>query len=654
MLTSRGWWLLIWVGFILAMAVMFHYPVLAILSLTLLFWFSWEWLLFAVRGRIVARQLEMVREVCDERGPVDSLWAGQSFAVHVEVRLRDWLGLSYVTVIDRVPFGADHVVGDIQCDGALGRDRPLRLSYTMHCSAIGRLRFEGVKVRLADLQGFFYRTTFVHSVVVYRVLPGLVDTRGRPATKKRHNLLPPPGPHRLRRPGSGSELHDLRDYLPGDPPKTIAWKVSARRDRLITKEFESEVPIRCTLFIDTSNSVRIGPPGKNALGRLVEIAASVAQANTGDRDLTGLCLFDEHGSVPIRPARGQRHLASLLRVLVDAGSKSPATEQAPLDPLLRLAHAFAEELYPDLMRPEVNRFPVWMPWIVTRPLYLIRRPRLGDVLYRMLPLLLVLYGVWAVGLTLVGLFWLAYWLDSIDTPGPLILLALGTGGISLLLIFVLVAMHWFFPGRRRSFRWRKRLAALFSVRYGLAPAGLSLLLEDDEQFSHYLQRFLAEHHVPYPLPLYDSRGRYRFASSEKVAVLSAALTRAVGKEHDNELFVLMADLLELEERLEPLAHAVRVALARHHQVVVVCPWPVGVPPPTAELTDEVEESSPAGKTDVHTLLDRSTKRRLHRAYHALRHRFARMGVPVVSARSDEPIPLILERIDRLRMVGRRR
>src|SRR5439155_22878703 len=118
----------------------------------------------------------------------------------------------------------------------------------------------------------------------------------------------------------------LRDYLPGDPPKTIAWKVSARRDRLITKEFESEVPVRCTLFVDISHSVRVGPPpltlpsppaeggegrmsltlppppaeggegrvrGRNALASLVEISAAVAQANAGVRDLTGIGLFDE-------------------------------------------------------------------------------------------------------------------------------------------------------------------------------------------------------------------------------------------------------------------------------------------------------------------------------------------------------------------------
>ena len=68
--------------------------------------------------------------------------------------------------------------------------------------------------------------------------------------------FPPPGVHRLKRPGGGSELLDLRDYMPGDPPKMIAWKPSARKDKLFTKEFESEVPVRCTLFVDASESTR--------------------------------------------------------------------------------------------------------------------------------------------------------------------------------------------------------------------------------------------------------------------------------------------------------------------------------------------------------------------------------------------------------------
>ena len=119
---------------------------------------------------------------------------------------------------------------------------------------------------------------------------------------------------------------------------------------------------------------------------------------------------------------------------------------------------------------------------------------------------------------------------------------------------------------------KEKKAAILSIQYGLAPGGLALLLEDDERFSLDLQRFLADHHVPYSLPLYDDSGRYLFVAPEKVEVLARGLLRAIGRGRDNELFVILADLLELSHELEPLLRAVKVALARHHQVMVICPW----------------------------------------------------------------------------------
>src|SRR5262249_19605884 len=160
------------------------------------------------------------------RGPVDTLWAGRPFDVAVDLSLDTALGLPHLAVADRVPFAALLLEGQTEAAGPMARGVALTLGYRIRPPAPGRARFEGLRLRLADLQGFFYFETFVAAVVEYRVLPVLTDAGGRPAAHKRHNLLPPPGIHRLRRPGSGSELLDLRDYLPGDPPKTIAWKVS--------------------------------------------------------------------------------------------------------------------------------------------------------------------------------------------------------------------------------------------------------------------------------------------------------------------------------------------------------------------------------------------------------------------------------------------
>ena len=67
-------------------------------------------------------------------------------------------------------------------------------------------------------------------------------------------------------------------------------------------------------------------------------------------------------------------------------------------------------------------------------------------------------------------------------------------------------------------------------------------------------------------------------------ILSAALARAVSQARDNEVFVVMADLLECVPSLSHLMPAVKMALARHHRVAFVCPSPT-FRRPTAESTN---------------------------------------------------------------------
>ena len=671
MLTSRAWWFLLVVLSLLALGVFDNLPLreggahwtLILVTLTLLLWFLGEWLLFALRVSLAVPALRVRRELRDSRGPVDSLWAGRSFGLLVQLRLPHWGSLPHLRLADHVPLGIELGQGETETAGALTAENGLELHYSIRCPAAGRVRFEGVGIQVTDIQGFFYHATFIPGVVEYRVLPPLADAEGHRPTVKRHNLLPSPGLHRHLRPGSGSELLDLRDYLPGDPPKTIAWKVSARRDRLITKEFESEVPVRCTLFVDISHSVRIGPPGQNALAGLVEISAAVAQANSGVRDLTGICLFDEQGVTRyFRPARGSRCLVQLLNVLADAAGLAPATGEARVATLLPLAYAFAREVYPYLFRPDLNQEPSWSAWFWPVPTYADGSFRLSRRIFRGLFLLLASLPLAGMGFSLYFLKDLLAPLADVFIPLPeTVLLIIGVAlAVSMAVLYytgVVFLMRslwmWLSSKNRRLARRRKCLAAVLAERYNLAPGGLGILLEDDEQFSLVMQRFLAEHQVPYPLPLYDRQGRYLFASPGKIDVLADALVRAVGKGRDNELFVLLVDLLELVDQLEPLLRAVKVTLARHHQVLVICPWPPGIPPPPpARQGDSPTRRQPDKETtSVSAVLQQATTDRLHRAFGRLQQAFLRLGVPVVCAGSGDPVRLILDRVDRLRSLG---
>ncbi len=231
----------------------------------------------------------------------------------------------------------------------------------------------------------------------------------------------------------------------------------------------------------------------------------------------------------------------------------------------------------------------------------------------------------------------------------LIVLALS---LALVAAVMRVPAH-FLPELRRDFRRRKQLASLLTLRHRLPPGALATLLEDEESYVLHLQRFLAEHRIPYAPSLLESLGISTFASRRKVQILAEALLRAVSRGHDNELFVLLVHLLEVPEHLGPLLRAVRVALSRHHRVMVICPWPEEVAPgsgsaplSTLGAPGRIAQSAADGMD--------SAEERWQQAFQQVRRAFARLGILTVPARGGDPARLILERLDRLRMQGRKR
>jgi hypothetical protein len=103
---------------------------------------------------------------------------------------------------------------------------------------------------------------------------------------------------------------------------------------------------------------------------------------------------------------------------------------------------------------------------------------------------------------------------------------------------------------------------------------------------------------------------------------------------------------------------VKVALARHHRVLVICPWPPGLPPPVTTGHADATPAAPvrlvSDPPPVFGALQHATTARFQSVYQKVRRTFARLGVPVVCAQSEDPAQLILERLDHLRSLGRKR
>ena len=631
MLTPRGLWLLVIVLLVLALAALGNQNGIALLSLAFLFWFAGQWILFALQVRSAVTSLHARRRLDGKPPGRVLLWADRPVRVCVHLECFSWLGLAHLEVHEQLPaLGTTN--GRCWASGPCTPRHALDFEYEYQATAAGRVRWDGLQLLMSDLQGLFFCRRFLRDPVEVTVLPPFVDVRGRRTGLKRFNQVPLQGVHRYRRPGSGTELLDLRDYIPGDPPKTIAWKVSARRDRLITKEYESEVPIRCTLFVDVSDSVRVGIPGQTALDHAVQIAAGLTQQLATARDPVGLCLVDGKRVEILPCGSGIRHAMRARSRLAQAAAKPVAPSECPAELLLEPLRALCTQVYPETSRLRILQ--ACSPF--------------GRAARLLAVLLAGLFWL-ALGALLVWLFWLARQ-QMIEYT-----LALGAALLSLLNLSWLI-IRW----RRRlgkasgqgMRRLRRTLSTVLATHYRLGAGGAALLARDDDAFSYRAQCLLAEHRRPYRRPLYGRNGRYLFESPEKIDIFARSLLQAESRGRDNELFVLLVDLLDCPQRWQPLVQAVKLSLARHHQVVLICPWPNGLPSPTGDSWHREEQTVAdlEGRrlVDPALALRRLDFLRYQRAYRQLQAEFARLGAPTLCAPASDSIRYLLERIERLR------
>ncbi len=144
--------------------------------------------------------------------------------------------------------------------------------------------------------------------------------------------------------GEGEHLKELREHVPGDPFKRIAWKASARRGQLLVREMEREERDIAWLVLDASVELWAGEQGSAPLDVAVDELGGIAARHLAKGDRVGLVVFASRVRTWLPPALGPQQAAKLSAALASAASMVDS-DRCELDEA-ELAQRVAEHLRP--------------------------------------------------------------------------------------------------------------------------------------------------------------------------------------------------------------------------------------------------------------------------------------------------------------------
>jgi uncharacterized protein (DUF58 family) len=138
------------------------------------------------------------------------------------------------------------------------------------------------------------------------------------------------GMHRSPFHGFSVEFAEHRPYMPGDPLKNLDWKVLAKSDRYLVKQYTEETNLRAHLLVDLSGSM--GFQSKRASLSKLEYARSLAAALAylmiHQQDAVGTMLFADRPLRYVPPRSVRSHLDVVLKTLAE-GQPAGRTRLGP-------------------------------------------------------------------------------------------------------------------------------------------------------------------------------------------------------------------------------------------------------------------------------------------------------------------------------------
>ena len=216
------------------------------------------------------------------------------------------------------------LIGEREATMAIRSGATAKFEYALHPATRGSYPFGDVLGRVRGPLGLVWRQIRWPLARDVRVYPNIREAKKNELYAFRNKQMRL-GQRRMRVKGQGREFESMREFVNGDEIHHISWTATARRGKLITREYTVERSQNVMVMLDTGRlmTARIGELTK--LDHAINAALSIAFVALAGHDNVGLLTFSRRVLTFLPPSHTRDQLPAILEALY-------AIEPAMIDP----------------------------------------------------------------------------------------------------------------------------------------------------------------------------------------------------------------------------------------------------------------------------------------------------------------------------------
>jgi uncharacterized protein (DUF58 family) len=213
--------------------------------------------------------------------------------------------------------------GDPRSDGfVLAPENSVVVELPLRATTHGRYTFGSVFVRQWSGLALWERRSELAADFALRVFPEF--SPGRSALDRLRELGDV-GLRRSRQRGEGTDFESLRAYQQGDDSARIDWKATARRGKVVCRQYTIEKDHDVLIALDCGRLMGARFDGTPKLDYAMRAALALAEAGLRLGDRVGLMAFDSKVRAFLPPGQGPGQMAMILERVCELQTRNEET-----------------------------------------------------------------------------------------------------------------------------------------------------------------------------------------------------------------------------------------------------------------------------------------------------------------------------------------